>query len=844
MTEQIAMVGRADALTALDAVAAPALILVGGEAGIGKTRLVAGMRETGRRLAGRCSPLREPLPLGPVVEALGVAGGFPALRQVLDDAGPATLVIEDLHWADNATWEFLRYLCPQLPPRLRVVVTYRPRETRPIDLAAGAASAVEIDLRPLSRAEAAELAAAHLGVRTVSAAFADRLYELTAGVPFVIEEVVRALPDSTALFGDLRPSVALRGSFAERLGRISAQARAVVVAAAVFAVPVEEFLLGAPEAVDEALDAGLLVTTSPGRFSTRHALASRAIEDLLSPAERRAVHRSAADALAALEPAPALRLAHHSREAGRLRDWVRYALAAGEQAYRTGEGDAVVDQLAGALAAPGVGQADRLRLATLLGRVAGHGSRHDVAIKALHGLLTEEFSPVQRGEIRLALAMLLCGQGCDRPAGRHQLTVAAGELASRPDLAARAMAALAVAGDGTEAVADRRKWAERALALLDRVEDRGVRTAVRVNHATVLLYAGDPGGRAAAERVLAEPGEPAQLARGAVNFADAAAWLGRPEDARRMLTRARDLAGPEEDEYLATVMAGARLRADFAAGDWAGLAERAEAVRVDAWRLPELAAEARLVLGELALAHGDLVTARHELHAVAEVAARDLSMPMLLAARTALARIEPEPLTDLLAAIRKQDLWVWAADVVPLAARCSPREAGQLHSEFRAGIDGLDAPIAAAAAHLTSGIVHGRENSFAAAIEGYSSLGRRYSALRATEALAESRLRGRDEKTMVRTVAEYTALGASWDAARCAETLRRNGFRLPHRRGRRGYGQALSPREESVAELAGRGLTNRQIAESLFLSIRTVEAHVASAMRKRGIRDRRLLAGE
>ena len=109
MTVQIAMVGRAQALAALDAVSAPALILVGGEAGIGKTRLVAGMRPDGQRFVGRCSPLREPLPLGPVVEALGVAGGFPALRKLLDDAGQATLVIEDLHWADNATWEFLRY---------------------------------------------------------------------------------------------------------------------------------------------------------------------------------------------------------------------------------------------------------------------------------------------------------------------------------------------------------------------------------------------------------------------------------------------------------------------------------------------------------------------------------------------------------------------------------------------------------------------------------------------------------------------------------------------------------------------------------------------------------------
>lgn len=54
----------------------------------------------------------------------------------------------------------------------------------------------------------------------------------------------------------------------------------------------------------------------------------------------------------------------------------------------------------------------------------------------------------------------------------------------------------------------------------------------------------------------------------------------------------------------------------------------------------------------------------------------------------------------------------------------------------------------------------------------------------------------------------------------------------------------MSPREGEVAELAATGLTNREIAATLYLSPRTVEQHVARAMRKLGIASRQGLANE
>ncbi|WP_238547001.1 response regulator transcription factor [Saccharopolyspora erythraea] len=84
----------------------------------------------------------------------------------------------------------------------------------------------------------------------------------------------------------------------------------------------------------------------------------------------------------------------------------------------------------------------------------------------------------------------------------------------------------------------------------------------------------------------------------------------------------------------------------------------------------------------------------------------------------------------------------------------------------------------------------------------------------------------------------YAELGATRDAARCRHLLRSHGTTTPSRRGRRGYGNELSPREQDVARLLAGGRTNREIAEALFLSRRTVEQHVARVLRKLGAASR------
>ncbi|MGW2539871.1 response regulator transcription factor, partial [Kitasatospora sp. NPDC001574] len=85
---------------------------------------------------------------------------------------------------------------------------------------------------------------------------------------------------------------------------------------------------------------------------------------------------------------------------------------------------------------------------------------------------------------------------------------------------------------------------------------------------------------------------------------------------------------------------------------------------------------------------------------------------------------------------------------------------------------------------------------------------------------------------MARPIATFEHLGATSDAARCHRLLRELGRLTFNPRGRAGYGDRLSPREEQIRDLLTTGATNKDIAAALFLSTRTVETHVARILTK------------
>jgi DNA-binding CsgD family transcriptional regulator/tetratricopeptide (TPR) repeat protein len=285
---------------------APTVVLVEGEAGIGKTRLVREFlavqaEARSRMLVAVCPPFRDPLTLGPVVDALRQAGPdvrrlrlsalagalrplfpewaaelptapepledagaarhrlFSALAELLDQLTVAVLVIEDAHWADEVTLELLLFLAARQPRAPSLVVTCRPEDV-PADsllrrLSAGMTS-TRITLRLLDTGDVAGLVSSMLAGEPGSETFAAFLAERTEGLPLAVEECVRLLYERADLarrggvwvrreLAEIDVPPTIRDAVLERAARLGPPARTVLRAAAVLADPADDATLAA-----------------------------------------------------------------------------------------------------------------------------------------------------------------------------------------------------------------------------------------------------------------------------------------------------------------------------------------------------------------------------------------------------------------------------------------------------------------------------------------------------------------------------------------------------------------------------------------------------------------------
>jgi DNA-binding CsgD family transcriptional regulator len=182
---------------------------------------------------------------------------------------------------------------------------------------------------------------------------------------------------------------------------------------------------------------------------------------------------------------------------------------------------------------------------------------------------------------------------------------------------------------------------------------------------------------------------------------------------------------------------------------------------------------------------------------------------------------------------------------VEAALACGLREAAEaLVADAESGLVGRDAPAATAEFRAASGLLQAAVDAaaaaewLAAALLLWSDIGRPYDIARVSEqsgvVLSASGDGDAAAGRLNDALAVYERLGAAFDAARCQRSLRDLGLAKPATRGRRGYGDKLSPRERQVAELVAQGATNQDIANALFVSPRTVEQHVARVLRKLG----------
>ncbi|GAA3194409.1 hypothetical protein GCM10010468_04200 [Actinocorallia longicatena] len=348
------MLERETATAALAGYAAEArrgagrLVLVGGEAGIGKSALLEQCERDlpqARWSWGACDGLSTPRPLGPlfdVAEQLGGtllelsragAGRDELFRGLLREVGdPDTLdvvVVEDVHWADEATLDLVRFLGRRLHrAAVLLLVTYRsdglaasdPLRVALGDLAAQR-SARRIDLAPLSARAVHVLAGG-------SAADAATLHRLTGGNPFYVAEVVRS--GTPGVPGSARDAVLARAA------RLSPAAREVLDTAALTGSRVESRLLESvvpcPSPVMDELIASSLVIWDDSRLRFRHEIARLAIEGAVSFHRSRGIHAMVLATLDAQGCDDDARMAFHAEAAADPPAVVRHATAAARRA--------------------------------------------------------------------------------------------------------------------------------------------------------------------------------------------------------------------------------------------------------------------------------------------------------------------------------------------------------------------------------------------------------------------------------------------------------------------------------------------------------------------------------
>ncbi len=630
-----------------------------------------------------------------------------------------------------------------------------------------------------------------------------------------------------------------------------------------------------------------------GRYGFSVPLAATAVRERVPGPVREELHGRAARVLARRRPVPWAEVARHRGAAGRRKGWLKAVEKAALAAVEEGRHQEAIGLLERTLAVREVPARYRARLAPLLARSAVVGLRSDQTVEVLTQAVRDPGLPVDvRGQLRLDLGLMLANQVGDLAAGMRELEAAVDELGEvRPVLTSRAMVALAMPEWPTGTLAGHREWLRRAAGLARAGDSEVARAAVAANHASLAVACGDPQAR---ELVAALPvdgpraGCREHAARGLCNAADAALWRGSYQWGEELLSTGLDLSARIGASYTEQTAQGTRLLLDWWAGRWTGLGERCERFVADTADMPVVAADAHLVRGMLAFTQGDWTQAVHWLTALGAPAPECTRMP--LAAATAGALIRLALVRDDLAtaaeqaraawtAVADKGIWAWAAELAPWAVEAVARAgdaaaARRMTTEFVQGLAGQDAPSARAAVAWSRAALEeceGRHReaagSYREAAAAYRELSRPYARALTTEGAARCSLahgaehsgapdeaaaggradgaagdddgRAHAVASLRRCVERYTELGAVYDAARARTLLRSHQPPEVRRPGRPAFDDRLSPREREVAELAARGLMNREIAVVLHLSPRTVEQHVARAIRKTGALSRR-----
>jgi DNA-binding CsgD family transcriptional regulator len=827
-------------------------------------------------------PMNDPPSLG-TEPSFAILHGLYWLCANITAASPLCVVVDDAHWADSSSLRYLAFLLTRLEElNVALVVATRPREAgTDAELLATMTtdpSAEVIRLPPLTRAAVAELVESGLA-GAPDPVFVEACLRATRGMPFLLHELVGALSE-----GGIAPTAeaarhverigarTVGRSIRLRLRRLPEHAGRLARALAVLEesdllqagrlAGLEE--VEAAEAAELLMTAGILESGRPLTFI--HPIVRSGIYSELTSTERAEGHRRAAQLLAE-QPGANERVAKHLLISEPAADgWVvERLLEAARAAERNGAPESAAVFLRRVLAEPPPpedqsGLLLELGMAEATAGLAGWGEHLQRAVDA-----------APNAAARLAAARMLA-RGLNR-AQRFTdaidvLDRAASALDdSQAEFALPLEAAAVVAGMNDPATAS--SMALRRQALRDRaVGDQAVPADVLAAASLVSVLGNDPaeiGARLATRALAAEERDdaysdnwewfsPATFGRAAHSLV----WTERYAHVRPLVDASIAQARLTGDSGRLALGLASRGWLALRRGDL-GAAEADGRTALSASELPAPPTYRVLNAGVLVKA----LVEQGELDAADAVLApleSDAESGFVTAAALRLARGRlrvargrtTEGLDDFLgvgacltrALVTCPGYIPWRSDAALAHLVLGDREAaGRLAEEELELAQAFRAPRALGVAKRAAGIVAGGERGELLLREAIDAFEHGDARLERARALADlgAMLRRRNRRTEARELLREALdvahrAGAKPLAERTETELRATGAR-PRRVVLTGL-DSLTASERRIAELAGQGLTNREIAQTLFVTARTVEGHLTSVFRKLGVDSR------
>jgi DNA-binding CsgD family transcriptional regulator/tetratricopeptide (TPR) repeat protein len=822
------------------------VVLVGGEAGIGKTRLTQvfcdGCRDRYRVAWGGCDDLSTPRPLGPFRDMAGELGSnfkrvlaaqpsrsevFDALREALTADGSTTVVVvEDVHWADGATLDVLKFLGRRID-RLPVVliITYRSEEVgpdHPLTLVLGdlpASAAVRLNLGPLSGAAAGKLAAGYQG------SIAD-LLAATGGNPFLVTEAALSPPT------EVPPSV--KDAVVARVARLSPQARQVAERAAVIPGQAERWLVdGLAEdgssSLEECRSRGLIEYDEVAVWY-RHELVRVAVRDSLPAEHARRLNRDLVAVMSAAGEDVA-RIVHHARAAGDGAAVVRHApIAAQEAAAASAHREALAHYRIAADHLHLLGPGERARLLSdlavecYLTNEAADGM--EAATAALEIWRSEGDREQEAVTLRL-LSRLHWWLGQPEAAestGRAAVDLLEG-IGSSPELpmAYSNLAQLAMLAQDAKPAEE---WAAKAIESAREFGDNETLAHALNNLGSTRARRGDEAGMDVLEEsleVALNHGLEDHAGRGYANLVWTLLDYRRLDRASRLLEEGLEYCSKRELDGSLYYMTAERAKLRLAQGDWDGAQQDVDWVssRPEQPGIPQMPALAVGALLSVRRGDPDAAVRLQAAWEMAEPTAELQRMGPIAVARAEAAWLQGDR-PGILSAIRSSYELAVAAD--------QPWVLDEMAFwMWRGGADPA-LPRRADRPYLLQ--INGRWQEAAA---GWEQIGCPYEQAMALFDATE-------EELLVACLQILDHLGAVPAARLVRRRLQEAGVRGVPRGPRpetRANPVGLTHRQLEVLELLAEGLTNAEIATRLFVSPKTVDHHVSAVLMKLEVGSRR-----